>query len=58
MDIAGRVILEASPLLVEGEQWISVDARDWPTGTYSFTLKTKEGVEKGKLVKQDKLIGK
>lgn len=52
MDITGRVVLEASPLLIEGEQWIMVDARDWPAGTYSFTLETKEGLSSGKLLKQ------
>lgn len=52
-DALGRTVLETSPILLSGEQWIEIDARAWPTGAYNFTLRTQEGLESGVILKQD-----
>lgn len=51
-DVSGRTILEASPQLTVGKQSLPVDIRDWPRGTYSFSLRTEREVYHGKIVKQ------
>jgi hypothetical protein len=35
-DLSGRLLLEASPELEAGEQWIRLDVQDWPAGVYLF----------------------
>ncbi|MEM6769002.1 MAG: T9SS type A sorting domain-containing protein, partial [Bacteroidota bacterium] len=52
VDAAGRLVYASEVALVSGEQWLTLEARDWPAGTYAFSLQTQEGLLREKLVKQ------
>lgn len=50
-DVTGRLMLTASPELGSGAQWITVDVRDWPTGSYVIAIESKDGLLREQLVK-------
>lgn len=51
-DLNGRVLHQANPNLGMGENWLRLDAQDWPTGVYLFTINTDSGPLTGKILKQ------
>lgn len=51
-DLSGRLLLEASPELEAGEQWIRVDVQDWPVGAYLFRIQTVDGPLSGRIIRQ------
>ncbi|TXF87886.1 T9SS type A sorting domain-containing protein [Neolewinella aurantiaca] len=51
-DLNGRLLLEASPQLEGGEQWVRVDVQDWPVGAYIFRVQTNDGPLSGRIIRQ------
>ena len=51
-DLNGRVLLEASPELEAGEQWIRVEVQDWAAGAYFFRVQTADGPLSGRIIRQ------
>ncbi|MEO0734789.1 MAG: T9SS type A sorting domain-containing protein, partial [Bacteroidota bacterium] len=51
-DLSGRVMQTMAVPLTEGEQWLRVDVRNWPSGVYFYTLTTGAGTLSGKLARQ------
>ena len=54
-DISGRLLIENNYDLTPGNNNIRINTdRMWPSGTYFYTIKNKEGTISGKLIKMDR----
>jgi len=51
-DLSGRLLMEASPELEAGEQWVRVEVQDWPAGAYLFRIQTTDGPLSGRIIRQ------
>jgi hypothetical protein len=51
-DLNGRLLLETSPELEAGEQWIKLEVQDWPAGAYLFRVQTNDGPLSGRIIRQ------